>query len=102
MAGERLTHTPLGTGGIPGDRVVHVVDPRGRVVTSPAEPRGDGRPWRDPELSEVVIAAAGPGTRLVRFDGLERFDILPLLVVTDSSRSVPRASGSPSAGSAAS
>ena len=39
MAGERLDHTPLGTDGIPGDRVVHVVDPGGRIVTSSSKPR---------------------------------------------------------------
>jgi hypothetical protein len=98
MAGERLDHTEVGRAGIPGDRVVHVVDPRGRIVTSRSkpqlllhhatlgadgEPRIDGRPWADPDIAAVVTTAAGPGTRLVRFDGLERFDILPLLVITD-------------------
>lgn len=98
MAGERLERTPLGSEGIPGDRVVHVVDPRGRIVTSRSrpllllhhamvgsdgEPQIDGRAWRDPEIATAVTQAAGAGTRLVRFDGVSRFDILPLLVVTD-------------------
>jgi uncharacterized protein YcbX len=98
MAGERLALTELGPDGIPGDRVVHVVDPRDRVVTSRSkpqlllhhavlgadgEPQVDGLPWRDPQIAAAVTTAAGAGARLVRFDGLQRFDILPLLVITD-------------------
>jgi MOSC domain-containing protein len=47
------------------------------------EPRVDGRPWTAPEIAEAVRGAAGDDTRLVRGDGLERFDVLPLLVATD-------------------
>src|SRR5207253_7650653 len=47
------------------------------------EPLVDGRPWATPEVSRDVEAAAGAGARLVREEGLERFDILPLLVATD-------------------
>lgn len=98
MAGERLSAAELGPLGIPGDRVVHVEDQRERVVTSRSRPklllhRGtlgpdgeplvDGRPWAADEVARDVVAAAGPGTRLVRFDGSERFDVLPLLVATD-------------------
>ena len=36
-----------------------------------------------PDVAADVAAAAGPGTRLVRDDALERFDVLPLLVATD-------------------
>ena len=36
-----------------------------------------------PDVAADVEAAAGPGTRLVRDDALERFDVLPLLVATD-------------------
>ena len=43
----------------------------------------DGLPWRSPEVAALVRAAAGPGARLVEAAGAERFDILPLLVVTD-------------------
>ena len=37
--------------------------------------------FKDAEIR--VEAAVAPGARLERFDGLERFDILPLLVCTD-------------------
>lgn len=99
MGGEQLEETVLGADGIPGDRVVHVEDERARVVTSRSrprlllhhgtlgkdgEPRIDGRPWHDPDVArDVVAAAAGAGARLVRGDGLDRFDVLPLLVATD-------------------
>ncbi len=98
MAGERLREVEVRPDGIPGDRVVHARDARGRVATSRShprllghratlgpdgEPRVDGRPWRDPEVARDVEAAAGAGTGLVRFEGLERFDVLPLLVATD-------------------
>ena len=98
MAGEQLTEAELGDDGIPGDRVVHVEDARGRVVTSRSrpklllhhailgsdgEPLVDGRAWRDGGVATDVTAAGGPGARLVRGDGLERFDVLPLLVATD-------------------
>ena len=98
MAGERLEATALGPDGIPGDRVVHVADARGRVVTSRArpellrhratlgpdgEPLVDGRPWRDEAVARDVRAAARAEAALTRFDGRERFDVLPLLVATD-------------------
>jgi uncharacterized protein YcbX len=98
MAGERLTAAELRADGIDGDRVVHVAGPGDRVETArtrplllghraalgaDGEPRVDGRPWRDAGVGADVERAAGPGARLVRFDGEERFDVLPLLVATD-------------------
>jgi uncharacterized protein YcbX len=98
MAGELLTRARLGPLGLEGDRVVHVEDDRGRVVTSRSHPRFlahrgtlgpdgeplvDGRPWQGPDVAADVVDIAGPGARLVRFDGPERFDVLPLLVATD-------------------
>jgi uncharacterized protein YcbX len=98
MGGEPLTTVDIGLDGLPGDRVVHVEDARGRVVTSRSRPRlllhratlgpggephVDGRSWRTPDVASDVVAAAGPGTRLVRDDDLGRFDVLPLLVATD-------------------
>src|SRR5207237_6502607 len=47
------------------------------------EPLVDGRPWRASEVAHDVVAAVGAGARLVRDDGVERFDVLPLLVATD-------------------
>jgi uncharacterized protein YcbX len=39
MAGELLQRAMLGPLGIEGDRVVHVEDSRGRVITSRTHPR---------------------------------------------------------------
>jgi uncharacterized protein YcbX len=98
MGGERLERCVLTADGIPGDRVVHVEDAAGHVVTARGRPRllqhlvrlgdddeplVDDRPWRDPDVTRAVQAAAGSGTRLVRWPGPERFDVLPLLVATD-------------------
>ncbi len=99
MGGERLEQALVTALGIEGDRVVHVRDARGRTVTSRSrpkllghhailgedgEPLVDGRPWTDPTVAADVRAAAGDDTaELVRWDGPERFDVLPLLVATD-------------------
>jgi uncharacterized protein len=89
MAGERLEVAQIREDGILGDRVVQVVDKAGRVVTSRSkpvllsyratfgadgEPLVNGQPWREVEV---------PVGKLVRYDGLERYDVLPLLVATD-------------------
>jgi uncharacterized protein YcbX len=98
MGGELLARARIGPLGIEGDRVVHVEDAGQRVITSRSHPRFlghkgtlgldgeplvDGRPWRSPEVAAEVADIAGKGARLVRFDGPERFDVLPLLVATD-------------------
>jgi uncharacterized protein YcbX len=98
MGGELLARARIGPLGIDGDRVVHVEDARQRVITSRSHPRFlghkgtlgldgeplvDGRPWRSPEVAADVVDIAGKGARLVRFEGPERFDVLPLLVATD-------------------
>lgn len=98
MAGEKLQRTTLGSLGVEGDRVVHVEDAKGRVITSRSHPRFlghkgslgthgeimvDGHPWDSPEVAATVVDIAGPGAELVRYDGAERFDVLPLLVATD-------------------
>jgi len=98
MAGEKLERADVGSLGIEGDRVVHVENSQGRVITSRSHPRFlghkgslglhgevlvDGRPWESPEVAAEVTDIGGPGARLVRFDGAERFDVLPLLVATD-------------------
>jgi len=98
MAGERLEVAEVREDGIAGDRVVHVASAEGRVLTArtrhrllghaavlgaDGEPRVDGRPWTDAGVARDVEAAGGGGARLVRFDGEERFDVLPLLVATD-------------------
>jgi uncharacterized protein YcbX len=98
MAGERLQRADVGPLGIAGDRIVHVEDAGGRVITSRTHPRFlghkssldargavlvDGRPWDGPDVAAEVAEIVGPGARLVRYDGAERFDVLPLLVATD-------------------
>jgi uncharacterized protein YcbX len=103
MAGERLPSTRLTSMGLEGDRVVQVYDRRGRVVTArtfphllrlhatldvDGEPLVDGLPWDSRQILGRVEAAVEPGARLRRFDGRERFDILPLLVCTDGAVSM--------------
>ena len=98
MAGERIERAEVTDAGIVGDRMVLVVGPGDRIITSRTHPRllglkaslaPDGRvlvnqkPWDDPDIAEAVRAAAGPKARLVRHDGPERFDVLPLLIGTD-------------------
>lgn len=98
MAGEQLQHVRIGQLGIEGDRGVHVEAKNGRVITSRSHPRFlghkgalaldlkplvDGRPWDSPEVAADVADIGGPGARLVRYEGAERFDVLPLLVATD-------------------
>jgi hypothetical protein len=98
MAGEQLQRVAIGPLGVAGDRVVHVEDARGRIVTSRSHPRllghkgsldahgdvqVDHRRWDSPDVAADVEDIAGPGARLVRYEGAERFDVLPLLVATD-------------------
>jgi len=98
MAGEKLQQASLGPLGIEADRVVHVADATGHVLTSRSYPRFlahagslgkrgevlvDGQPWDSAQTAAAVADIGGPGARLVRFDGAERFDVLPLLVATD-------------------
>jgi hypothetical protein len=97
MAGERIDQAALTTLGIPGDRAVLVLR-RGRVATSRTYPRLlglhgtlgsdgvtriDGHAWDSPEALALVRAAVAPDAELMRYEGEERFDILPLLVATD-------------------
>jgi uncharacterized protein len=97
LAGERLDVADITTNGIGGDRVVHVRGPEGvrtsrrhhnllglhAVLGPDGEPLVDGQPWTSPEVLDRVRAAAGADATLARYDGPERFDVLPLLVATD-------------------
>lgn len=98
MAGEQLNHARIGLLGIEGDRIVHVEDAQGRVVTArihhrllghhatlnmSGEPVVDGVLWSDPTVGKAVVDIVGRGARLVHDDSRGRFDVLPLLVATD-------------------
>ena len=98
LGGEPLTQVDIGEEGLPGDRVVHVEDKRGRLITARSHPRllvhratlgpkgeplVDGRLWTSPEVAKDIEGVAGAGARLVHDESLERFDVLPLLVATD-------------------
>src|SRR5512147_2396604 len=97
MGGERLREATLGALGVEGDRIVHVRNARGRVITARTHPRllghhavldadgeplVDGRPWTNARITAEVQDIVGPGAHLVRDDTAERFDVLPLLVAT--------------------
>jgi len=71
LAGERLQRAGVSANGIDGDRVVHVRDGRGRVITArthpkllglsavlgeDGEPRIEGRPWTAPESAAAIRA----------------------------------------------
>jgi uncharacterized protein YcbX len=98
MAGEQVTRAELTATGLTGDRIVQVYDGAGRVATArmyprllqlhatigpDGEPLVDGMRWDAPEITRRVQDAVGPGASLERFEGIERFDVLPLLVGTD-------------------
>jgi uncharacterized protein len=105
MRGVSLRSAEVRGGEIVGDRLVQAVwtaGPRaGRVITARTHPGllghagsidGDGRtlidghPWDSPEAREAVRAALGSDAfEIVRYHGQgpQRFDVLPLTVVTD-------------------
>jgi MOSC domain-containing protein len=97
LAGERLSTAVIGPDGIPGDRIVRVRGPEGvrtsrrqyrllglRGTLDPGgRPLINDYPWDSPEALTLVQGAAGAGAWLESWEGLDRFDILPLLVATD-------------------
>jgi uncharacterized protein len=97
LAGERLSSAVIGSHGVAGDRIVRVRGPEG-VRTSRRQyrllglhgtldggghARIDNHPWNSPRALALIKAAAGADAWLEAWDGLDRFDILPLLVATD-------------------
>jgi uncharacterized protein len=98
LAGEQVQRAEITLdNGMVGDRLVHVRGPEG-VRTSRkqhrllglkgsldahGEPLIDGYAWNDPIALELVQAAAGADAVLASYRGPERFDVLPLLVLTD-------------------
>jgi len=97
LRGEPLSTAVLGPEGIPGDRMVWVVGPEAvrsarrqykllglhGTLGVDGVPLIDGHPWTAPEALALVKRAAGEDAWLEASDGLERFDVLPLLVATD-------------------
>jgi hypothetical protein len=97
MAGERLMRAEITLDGIAGDRAALIV--RGdRIITSRTHPRllshhatldedgtplVDGEKWDSPIVAGWIRNAAGADAEIMRYDGPERFDVLPLLVATD-------------------
>ena len=97
LGGESLSAADIGSDGIAGDRIVRVRGPEG-VRTSRRQyrllglhgtlgadnrPLIDDHPWDSLEALALVKRAAGLDAWLEPWDGLDRFDILPLLVATD-------------------
>jgi MOSC domain-containing protein len=101
LRGEPLEQAEIRSDGIAGDRLVHVLEPSGRVVTSRyrpgllglagsldanGEPLIDGHRWDSREALRAVRTASAPDVRLVPFaepDLGQRYDVLPLTVLTD-------------------
>ena len=98
MGGEALDRAYLEPLGIAGDRVVHVEDADGQVITarthprllghhasldSSGEPLVDGERWTGSRVKQKVVDIVGPGAQLIWDESEERFDMLPLLVATD-------------------
>lgn len=97
LAGEALDSADISKNGVAGDRLVHVRGPEGvrtsrrqhRLLGLRATLAGDGTPLIDgtpcssPEALALVREAAGEDAELVAHDGIQRFDVLPLLVATD-------------------
>jgi uncharacterized protein YcbX len=97
LAGEPLTETEVTPDGFPGDRIVRVRGPEGvrtsrrqfrliglhGTLDADGRPRIEGHPWDSAEALALVKQAAGADAWLEAWQGLDRFDILPLLVATD-------------------
>ena len=97
LAGEALSSATITTAGVEGDRLVWVRGPEGvrtarrhhRLLglhgTLPPDriPRINGLPWTSDEALALVREAAGDEAWLEASEEETRFDVLPLLVITD-------------------
>jgi len=97
LAGQPLTTALVGADGIAGDRLVRVRGPEGvrtarrqyqllglhATFDRDAHTRIQGHEWNSAEALALIKAAAGADAWLEAWDGLDRFDIMPLLVATD-------------------
>jgi MOSC domain-containing protein len=102
LAGEPLSTAVIGPDGVAGDRMVRVRGPEG-VRTSRRQYRmlglrgtldRNGRArinnhlWNSPEALALIKEAAGADAWVEACNGLDRFDILPMLVATDGAVAV--------------
>ena len=98
LAGEQVAEAYIDDLGIPGDRQILVRTGHGRTLTSrthhlllglkgtldsDAAARISDHAWDSPEALRLVQHAAGSDAELFKYEGFERFDVLPLLVATD-------------------
>lgn len=97
LAGEPLSAARIRPDGVVGDRIVRVRGPEGvRTARRQSRLLGlrgtlerddraliNGYPWDSLEALALVKRAAGLDAWLESWNGLDRFDILPLLVATD-------------------
>lgn len=97
LAGEFLRSADLTFNGIRHDRIVHVRGPEGvrtarrqyrllglqGSLDSQGQVTVNGNSWDSDIALALVRTSAGDDAWLEPYDGLERFDILPLLVATD-------------------
>jgi uncharacterized protein YcbX len=98
MRGEQLQATEVSALGVACDREIVVIGANGRPTTSRTHPRllglrggtsaggeatVNGHVWQSAEAATLVEHAAGPGASLVRITDARRFDVLPLLVLSD-------------------
>jgi uncharacterized protein YcbX len=98
LGGESLRTAELTDDGVLGDRVVHVRNHRGPLTgrsrhqllripggTGPdGSPLVAGHPWHSPAGARIVRELGGADAELASYAGPERFDVLNLLVATDS------------------
>ena len=98
LAGEQISEARIDPLGIAGDRQILVRNSHGKVLTSRTHhsllglkgtldshggARISGYAWNSPEALHLVRQAAGPDAELFKYEGVERFDVLPLLIATD-------------------
>ena len=97
LAGEPLATAELGDDGVRGDRMVRVRGPEGvrtsrrhhrllglrGTLGTDGSPLINGYPWDSREALALVRSAAGDDAWLEAIEGVEGFDVLPLLVATD-------------------
>jgi uncharacterized protein YcbX len=98
LAGEQTSEARIDPLGIAGDRQILVRNNHGKVLTSRTHhrllglkgtldrqggARISGYAWDSPEAVHLVRQAAGPDAKLYKYEGVECFDVLPLLIATD-------------------